>query len=364
MTTSPHVCPVYKKCGGCSLYEYSDVEKSRHKLYPVQEWLSSHSIAYTSTIQSFPWIGFRDRCDLQYKDGNVGLYQRQSNNIVPITKCPKVHPLLNEAILWIASNPPPISKASFLLRRAPDNTIGMWIDTSNVNIATLLKESTWLTKAHETFVVELGQRHKRLKAKENGWGLIKKPVLFPWFETYLSQTKTTPLYSTIGSFTQPSMRSNQNLVHTVRELIIQSTTNHWLEYGCGSGNFTFMLSQHVPKISLVEVHPISKKGLKRGLQDLNTQSEINFIEDSISKHTFQAALLDPPRSGMGGSLHALVEHPTCKEIIYISCSFESMKSDMEQLLIAGYTLRFIKGIDQFPNSNHCEWVVHLEKTSL
>ena len=100
MTNSPQECPVYKQCGGCPLYELSPQQEAQKKQQPVQEWLSSHAIEYTPTVQSFPWRGFRDRCDLQYRNGTVGLYQRQSNDIAEITGCPKVHPLLHEAILW------------------------------------------------------------------------------------------------------------------------------------------------------------------------------------------------------------------------------------------------------------------------
>ena len=160
------------------------------------------------------------------------------------------------------------------------------------------------------------------------------------------------------------MKSNKLLVQSVRDIVTKSKSQHWLEYGCGTGNFTFMLSQHVQTIKLLETHPVSKKGLQRGLQDVRTQAEIRFIEDSLEECTFEAALLDPPRSGMGASIHALATHSTCTEIIYVSCSFESMKSDMEQLFAAGYTLTSINGIDQFPKSSHCEWVAHLEKTTL
>ena len=191
---SKPTCPVYKKCGGCPQYERSPSQSTKNKQQPVLQWLSSHALDITPTFQSFDWVSFRDRCDLQYRNGQLGLYQKQSRNIINITECPKVHPRINEGILWLTHNPLPVSKASFLLRRAPDNTIGLWIDTSNINVSILLKEYRWLAKAQETFVLEIGQRHKRLKAKENGWGLNKHPVLFPWFETPITQDRSTYLY--------------------------------------------------------------------------------------------------------------------------------------------------------------------------
>ena len=358
------ICPVYKKCGGCPQYELTSSQSAQKKEQAVLAWLSEHALDIVPKIHLFDWIAFRDRCDLQYDHGKLGLYQRESSTIVNITKCPKAHSLINKAIDWLTNNPPPIPKASFRIRRAPDNTIGLWIDTSNINVSALLKERTWVTKAQENFIVEIGQRHKRLKAKENGWGLNKHPVLFPWFETPYTQEESTSLYSTIASFTQPSMKSNEVLVQTVREIVLQSSSTHWLEYGCGTGNFTFMLSQHAKQIHLIEVNPMSKKGFRRGLQDISTQADIGFIETSISTYDFQSLLVDPPRSGMDSSIHALSDHRTCTEVIYVSCNFESMKTDIALLFSFGYILKSITGIDQFPKSDHCEWVAHLVKSSL
>ena len=99
----------------------------------------------------------------------------------------------------------------------------------------------------------------------------------------------------------------------------------------------------------------------RGLEEFATEADIQFINTPLSEHSFQAALLDPPRSGLGLALKEFLEHPTCSHIVYVSCNFKSMKHDMEQLFQAGYKLKTIKGIDQFPKSNHCEWVAYFVK---
>ena len=352
-------CTVHQQCGGCPQYQHTTEQTTQRKRSPIVEWLGKHSIKLHPTIHSFEWSGFRDRCDLQYHNGSMGLYQRNTNTIVPISCCPKVHNQINKAILWLHNHPLPIKKASLCIRRAPDNTIGIWIDTSNINISILLKESMWIANAQEHFIIELGQRHKRPKKTEHAWGLHKHPVFFPWFETPICEQESTSIYSTIASFTQPSMKSNQTLVHTVRKLVSHIQCDHWLEYGCGSGNFTFMLSQHVQTLDLVEVNPIAKKGLKRGLEDVSTGATIAFTDAPISEYSCQAILLDPPRSGMGKALTELCHHPTCTDIIYVSCQFQSMSKEMEQLQEYGFELQSITGIDQFPKSDHCEWVAHL-----
>lgn len=352
---------VYTQCGGCPQYQKSPCELRAQKSQEVHTWLHNYAPSIQPTMHAFEWYGFRDRCDLQYEAGTMGLYQKTSNNIVAITHCPKVHKRINQTILWLHNNPLPIKKASLRIRRAPDDTIGIWIDTSNINISTILKEESWLVKAQKEYIIELGQKHKRPKKKEETWGLNKKPVLFPWFETLLTETLSVPIYCTIASFTQPSMKSNQTLVRIVQHLATTIESSHWLEYGCGSGNFTFMLSQIAHTLELVEINPIAKMGLKKGLKDISTNAIITFANPPLKERPFQSILLDPPRSGMGHAIQSICTHPTCTDIIYVSCSFQSMKKDLEPLLQSGFTLVSMTGVDQFPKSNHCEWIAYLSK---
>ena len=354
-------CTVHHRCGGCPLYT-TPVQKQQEMICaPILEWLSQNNIPMHPKILSFDLWGFRDRCDLQFREGILGLFSRASQDIVAITHCPKIHPLLNNALSWLWENPPPLAKASMLLRRAPCDTIGLWIDAANIEIKSLLEEATWLEKAHKVFSIEIGQKHKRILKKENGWTLQKQPVLFPWFATFLSPNRTVLLYSTIKNFTQPSMRSNMSLVETVYKFIAEHEPMHWLEYGSGTGNFTHMLSQHAHSISIMEPHPLSRLGLQQGFAQIKPCSYefISEIQDSIP---FEGALLDPPRNGLGADIHALALHRSCRSIVYVSCHFESMKQDMDILLAHGYELVSIQGIAQFPNTEHCEWVCFLKKS--
>jgi 23S rRNA (uracil1939-C5)-methyltransferase len=43
-------------------------------------------------------------------------------------------------------------------------------------------------------------------------------------------------------------------------------------------------------------------------------------------------------------------------IVYVSCHAQTLIKDGMNLMELGYQLRHIEGVDQFPNTPHCEWV--------
>ena len=353
-------CTISTTCGGCTTYDLSLEERIKQKKQPILHFLLQQDLQLPVSITHVGFWALRDRFDLQYQNNVFGLYAFGTKNIVPMKRCPKVHPLLNKTLSWLYENPLPISKASLRIRRSSTGLLGIWIDTSNKNIHSLLQEENWLTQASEHFVLEMGQKNKRLIRKADKWGLQKHPVLESWFETPINPDQSVRLYTPIGGFTQPSMRINREMVLSVQRLVQKISTSHWLEYGCGAGTFSFMLSQHALVLDLIEVSTIAQKGLQKGLSHLNTHATIQFV-DSCLDSSCSAILVDPPRSGMGRNIVDICQHPTLKDIIYVSCHVQSLIADIKILSQHGFRLQHIHGINQFPRTAHCEWIAHLHR---
>ena len=47
-------------------------------------------------------------------------------------------------------------------------------------------------------------------------------------------------------------------------------------------------------------------------------------------------------------------------ILYVSCFLNSLIQDLTRLVQYDYKVKSIVGVDQFPQSSHCEWVVLLK----
>ena len=70
--------------------------------------------------------------------------------------------------------------------------------------------------------------------------------------------------------------------------------------------------------------------------------------------------LDPPRSGVDSLSLDLIKQLNFKEIIYLSCGFSSLKSNVNDLL-SDYRIEKAAFFDQFPFTDHLEAGVILKK---
>ncbi len=103
-------CPVYLRCGGCSLQHLDYVGQLAHKSSVVKEALrkiGGLKIEVPLTIKSdFPY-GYRNKLQLPIgvdKEGNtvIGFYAEHSHRIVPISSC-AIHPEWAERLIAIVN---------------------------------------------------------------------------------------------------------------------------------------------------------------------------------------------------------------------------------------------------------------------
>ena len=102
----------------------------------------------------------------------------------------------------------------------------------------------------------------------------------------------------------------------------------------------------------------------------NQVDNITFFAADVNKFLFQypdyqnkieTVLLDPPRAGISKkALHRVIEL-NAKRIIYVSCNPATQARDMEDLLNAGYELKKLSFVDQFPHTAHIEAIALLIK---
>jgi tRNA (uracil-5-)-methyltransferase len=80
-------------------------------------------------------------------------------------------------------------------------------------------------------------------------------------------------------------------------------------------------------------------------------------KNNINSYNFSHILVDPPRSGLNAEVVDIIKK--FKNIIYISCSYESYVRDISML--NEFSLKHIEIYDQFPNTEHLELVSLLSK---
>ena len=77
--------------------------------------------------------------------------------------------------------------------------------------------------------------------------------------------------------------------------------------------------------------------------------------------TADLAVLDPPRTGAGKEVMALLAQVAPRRVVYVACDPAALARDVRQAAEHGYTMTSLEGWDAFPMTHHVECIAVLER---
>ncbi|MBL6604283.1 MAG: tRNA (uridine(54)-C5)-methyltransferase TrmA [Cryomorphaceae bacterium] len=182
------------------------------------------------------------------------------------------------------------------------------------------------------------------------------------------------LYQTDQSFYQPNHFHMPKMIDKAISFVKDPLD--LLELYCGSGTFSLPMRKHFNKILATENNRQSIRCLKKTIKEQNINNifharlsaeEVYELFEGrvfkrmkgikISDFNFSHVLVDPPRAGLDLDVLKLINK--FKNIIYISCNYETYIRDVKNL--TAYEIKNIEIYDQFPNTEHLEIVSLLSK---
>ena len=355
-------CPLQDQCSGCDLLHLNQEAQKLKKIQSFEEGFGQKfdQLKY----QSFGDGALRSRLDFVLADGRLGLYQKNSREIIDIESCLQLEPRLQKFYSEFRKIKWPIKKGSVRLRVGPDGSRGAWLDFANEDIKGLLDSEESLLELQKLAFVEIGQRHKALTRKPTGALGLGDPEMKPWFQTWMNDV-SIPLYSTVASFTQPSHVANKVITQTISKWFLEMKPQHVLEFGAGIGNLTFpALSHATTQVTATDVDQRALSGLQLSLEKSGLENRVNIqsgdfriLKPNIEK--VDVLLLNPARNGVGKFLEQLLPLKP-KHIIYMSCFPKTFFEDTQNL--KDYSVKKVVLMDQFPNTQHTEILSHFTLT--
>jgi 23S rRNA (uracil1939-C5)-methyltransferase len=357
-------CQYAGTCLGCPWITREITAQKQEKLASVRGISSPEKIKWIDCGTSF----LRDRIDLTWENGKLGLYQfGDQRTVLDLEKCVMASEPLQELLSEYRKKIPPITRGSVRLRVAPNGQRGVWLDFANVDVKNLFDEREYLKWLSELAIVEIGQRRKRLHWID-GAPKLKDAELFPWFQTFPKDgDQTIPLYGAIAGFTQSGLKGNKKLVTEVLRQVEETGLKEWTEFFAGSGNFSLALGASGYSVKAFELDPLAVEGFERSKQESNSSVEMVrkdlYRKEALSDlENLQGLLIDPPRAGLGRSIE-VIEKAKPLALVYVSCWTESFLTDAEKLKALGYELKELAVVDQFVHSPSSEWVGTFIKAS-
>lgn len=170
------------------------------------------------------------------------------------------------------------------------------------------------------------------------------------------------------SFFQPNTHSAEKLYDTALSMLPDCATVYDLY--CGTGTLGMAASQRAKQVVGIELSPESVIDAQENLirnQITNMvihQGDVGkVITRLLAEPQFtrpDAVIVDPPRAGLDPLAIHHLKILLPKTIIYISCNPLTQAENVAELVKAGYQLKRLQPIDQFPHTYHIENIALLE----
>lgn len=140
---------------------------------------------------------------------------------------------------------------------------------------------------------------------------------------------------------------------------------------CGTGTIGQIIASNSKNAKIVGVDIVAsaiedaKKNAKRnnieGLQFYAADVGKFLYEHPQYKNKIRTIILDPARAGIAPKTLKKIINLNAERMVYVSCNPATQARDTEELMKAGYQLKKISLVDQFPHTAHIETVVLFEK---
>jgi len=335
------ICPYFNNCGGCDLMHISLSEMLEYKLNKINDIFKNNRIDFKvkEIIKSENSYNYRNKVSLKIVDKIIGFYIQDTHKIVEIDYCYLCNDVINSLIKELKVLE--IINGEITIRCNYNNEIMLLINTLDE-----IKNIDYLINNYKIVGI-----------------IVNDKIIYG--ENYFIDKINNYLFKvSYNSFFQV----NPYICSKLFDLINEYTKNSFntLDLYCGVGTLSIVAassSKHVLGVEIVK-NAINDANLNKNINDLKNLeficNDTKKVIDTITSN-FDTVMLDPPRSGVDINVLNKIIESKIKKIIYISCNPFTLARDLK-VLEDYYYIQEVKLLDMFPNTEHVETVVVLEKT--
>lgn len=334
-------CPFYEVCGGCDIMHISYLDQLKFKEDKIKNIINKYlnnDIKINKIVKSDDELFYRNKTTFQIKEG-IGLYKKNSYEIIPIDKCIITNRKINDAIEYL--NKLDLKYISKIICKTNDNELMIIIETNNKNLniepIKPIADSIYL-KIKNEYILVYG--NKNIYYTLGNYKYLVSP----------------------DSFFQVNNNTCLKLYNKIKEYV--GRNKNILDLYCGTGSIGIFISENNNVIG-IEIN-------ESAIEDANINKEINNIDNikficgdsgkKIYNLNFNPDIIivDPPRSGLNKETINNILKFKAQEIIYVSCDPMTLVRDLK-ILNEYYDILEITPFDMFPNTKHIENVVLLKR---
>jgi 23S rRNA (uracil1939-C5)-methyltransferase len=331
------------RCGGCQWQHISYHRQLALKREIVEEQLRRIGHLEKPPVEPVvsvaePWHYRNNARFAVASDGSTGFKKAQSHEVIRLQECHLLHPKVFELYQSLELSWPRLQGVKI---RHGVNT-----DEDMVVIETGGEEQPEISVDIPISIV--------LETRRNFVPLIGLPYIY-------EEVAGIRYRISAGSFFQSNTAGAETLVSLVKEFLDPQPGQTVLDGYSGVGLFGLTLAHLAGSVIAIEENPWAMEDLAQTAEDIGLDN-ISLFEGPMGEvvraidQRVDAAVVDPPRSGMEKNVPADLAHLGVRRLVYVSCDPATMARDASSLRSVGFELKKVQPVDMFPQTFHIESV--------
>ena len=360
LTPSPErraaACRHFGVCGGCQLQHWNEAAYLAWKRARVVTALEKRGLAVEVAPTIAAWGAGRRRAAFHAsrRDGRVGFVERGGARTIPIAECPVLTPALEAAALKLA----PIARLftperGDLTLHCLDTEAGVDVAIKGAGYAEALPRETLEAAAAAAEAANLA------RLSVNGEPIVTRaqPIV------HMGAVRVAP---PPGAFLQPTVLGEETLARLALEAL--DGAKRVLDLFAGIGTFALRAASFAevqaaessaPMLDALKAAADGAGGALKPVSVLR-RDLLRTPLSSLEMKRFDAAIIDPPRSGARLQVEQ-VARAGVRKLAYVSCDPATFARDVRVLIEHGFSLTRVTPVDQFRWSPHVEVVGAFER---
>lgn len=391
-------CPYFGTCGGCQLQHLPYEEQLERKREMVKKCVEEQGIFDLEVQPTLgmedPWF-YRNKIQFPIREQNnhlqMGYFKPRTHEVVNIKECYIQDPYLTE-IAQIAREIFEEREISAYDERTGKGLLRHFIGRSSFRTGEILLGIVINGRglpAGFTVANEIKKRERlmhRMVARHQDYppftgkmkivGIVqnvntaRSNVILGKYNTTLMgvpflREKLGRFDFKVGllSFFQVNSFQAAKLYDLIKDFAELSGSETVVDAYAGIGAIAFWLADKAEEVIGIEEREEAVKDARQNIELnklRNVRVEAGMIEKIFPKKA-DVVVLNPPRGGCSEQALKRVIKVKPKRIIYVSCNPRSMAYDLKALIQNDYTAEIIKPVDMFPQTEHVETVVKLQR---
>ncbi|HJG36371.1 23S rRNA (uracil(1939)-C(5))-methyltransferase RlmD [Enorma phocaeensis] len=314
--------------------------------------------------------GYRNKIELAMREENghvvLGMHGLNPDQIIRIDRCPLFEKAFPKALKSAAGALSYLGNSRDLSlerigvrasRRTKALEVALWTPTGGfprAHVARVLEDA--LKPTSIVRVMTKGERKARRVVKNEllaGQG--------SWTERIGSEVMRV----SAPSFFQVNTAAAEILIELVMDALNPGEDDVACDLYCGAGTFTLPLARRCAWVSAVESYGPAVRDLRRNLERAELDNVDAIGGDAVREFPadeVDVLVVDPPRAGLDPQAVELISDTSARDVAYVSCDPATLARDLARFAKRDvFEPVTITPVDLFPETFHCETVVHLSR---